>query len=209
MSIDTSKFKNAGQLILENPALARLQGQKGSFGNQYLNQYGHYRLQIVAVKSKQGDTGSKSILEAKVVRAEELSSFPAGCEPQKPHRVGDVLTYLESTDNVKAGGASRFNGMLIRAIGESDSTILSIPQQGFLASPDVNPLAFVFVDVDVIPRKYEREDGTTAWARKEVWKTAADVSDAEFAKIDEQRKASNLPGTLKDCMEALFSLATP
>lgn len=174
----------------------------------YMN-YGRYRLRVQVIKGHKGDKGSYAILEGKVLRSENLPSFPTRPDTGVPYpaelanRPGEVVSYSENVDNIKKGGASRFQSALATLFGMDRP--LNYGQLLFVAGPKA-PATFLDIDVEVKPKwiepKGNHKEGI--FLKNYRW-TAVELTEAEVNEVHAQRAAANL-APLGDALNELISI---
>lgn len=184
-----------------NPAIAaaaKQMAQSKVFGDYvYLSKkFGRYKCRVMATKVKEG--GPKCIAELKVLEVTKT-------QESEPHRVGDVVSYLENLADPRKGGGSRFQKMMLTALGmqESEITRLEFVENGVktilsgedaksywfakMLQEDKLPVVGLLIDVEIYPHT---KDGKTN--PRERWSTI-DPSETEFAEIEKFRADAKLP----------------
>lgn len=172
-----------------DPVLEALSGQKAQFSYVYLNNFGRYRFEVQGMK--RNDKG-RVFCELKVIRAE---ATPANEKHKiQPHMLGEVLTYTEDTFTERKGGGARFNGMLLKLVGEENKKVCArIPWLVQFFKPDVQAGAYLEIDCEVRPRIVDGKDGQPDYVgRSESWTTVPD-EEIDLAAINVKRAAAKLP----------------
>lgn len=195
-----------------NSALERLaaaQKIQSPGGGSIKPNFGRYRFKVLAHRVKEGGYhGDTGIAEMRVVRSENLPSFPEGCEPVKANAVGENVSYTENLSKPGKAGESarmRYQTHLARTFGMDKP--LNIGQLGVCIS-EKQPGAFVLVDCEIRPKwfvpdeKNKPDEGM--WLKNYNW-SAVNPSDEELAQIHAERKAAGLP-PLEDALQALASV---
>lgn len=188
---------------------AQMAGSKVLGDYVYLNRkYGRYLLEIQAAKvTKAG----KPCLEFKVLKAEKTQA-------NEPHRVDDVVSYIENVSDPKSGGGSRMLKAVLAArdMIPADIATAEYTKDGksYVAEGDAaqkfwiakffngrkQPCAFLRVEVEVEPRVVEAKDGKPAATfSRELWRPAK-LTEADLDEIEKKRAEAKLPN-LADAMK--------
>jgi hypothetical protein len=179
-------------------AAAKQMAQSKVFGDYvYLNRkFGRYECRFVATKVK---PGPKVIFEMKVLKAQKTVD---GCEP---HRVGDVVSYLENLGDPRKGGGSRATKCVLTALGMKETDISRIEfvdkdgVKNILSGEDAKsfwfmkmlneqkaPCVGLLVEVEVYPKEAGSQIARERWS-------TIDPSDAQMAEIEKFRDDAKLP----------------
>lgn len=177
--------------------------------------YGRYRFEILGHRLHNGFHGNFLISELRVIESEDLGSVeaPEGATPpptERASRVGSTVSYSENIDNVKKGGADRFQTHLARLL-DSDKP-LNLPQLRLITGQDGDaktdqPTFGLLVDCEVRPKWIapDPKKGYTTgkWLKNFRWST---VDDQPIDEINRKRAAAGLKGDLTAALDELESL---
>ena len=189
---------------------AQMAGSKVFGDYQYLNKkFGRYKLECSAIKIT--DKG-KPCIELKVIEATKT------VKDVEPHKVGEVVSYIEDVANEQTGGGSRMLKALlaIRDMTDDEISKVEIEKDGKIRelegpnakrhwlvkflNQETQPCAFLPVVCEVEPRPVAAKgDKPAAVFSKERWSTVS-LTEAECDAIDAKRAEAKLPN-LADAMK--------